>query len=531
MKFGVLSRADKTSFLPPSLCFLALYALSASAAVLSDPQSSDTTGSNYSPVSKPVSSAARWSLPFAGDLKPLTPALQATPASLKAPVPVNTSSAASAVHKAQPTSTAKPNAAANTTNLPRMQVMHIAAPTADSIPLKPAIPVSLNTAPAKPKLPASVNVPPAKSASIKVTTIKTGEAKPTELKSAEPENSKVITGQVSAWDGPINVDRIVTHLVDESYDKSPEGKKLDKQIKKLSGPVHKSMDATKDAVSATFTYQGMDPSARAGKLILDGKYKLRNIAWAEYERQKFIDKIHAQVVSSMMQVAEGLGIKDEARSSASIKSAKASLEALVGEDEAQRTITGLAAWLNRVKVPESTFDQAPWDTIERNKKLEAVLKTSLTNDPVVDKITKRLEKYANPGVVKNTTTKIITTTLESIALLAPGFAIPIGAEALNDGFIASMGGTELKKVERELLLEKRIQSRSKVLYAEAAMALDNYRYAQVTKNSPLLSFSEEVLSNMTGKDKVGQIICVSNTTGDAAIVPEIIESKVKSKNN
>lgn len=547
MKLGVLSKADKTSFLPPTLCFLALYALSASATVLSDPQSSDSTQTNHGSVSRTVPSAARWSLPFVGDLKPLSPTAQPAPI---APLPQQPITKNVAAPQSKPVVTSVPNvgkpaaksaAATTATPLPReYQVMNLGVPTTDGTPLKPASYMGVGNPTLKPAIPSSasnttlkaqtpVSAPiaalkPAISVSATSVNLSGAPSKP-----VGSVNSKVITGEVSAWDGPVNVDRIVSHLVDESYDKSPEGKRLDKQIKKLNGPTHKVMDLTKDAASATFTYQGMDPSKRAGKLILDSKYKLRNIAWAEYERQKFIDKIHAQVVASMMQIAEGLGTKNEAQSKASIQSAKTSLEALVGEDEAERTIAGLTTWLNKIKVPDSTFQQQPWNTMERNKKLEDVLKTSLTNDPVVDKITKRLEKYANPGVAKNTTYKIVTTTLESIALLAPGFAIPIGAEALNDGFIETMGGTELKKLERELLLEKRIQSRTKVLYSEAAMALDNYRYAQVTHNPPLLSFSEEVLSNMTGKDKVGRIICVSNTTGDAPIVPEIIETKHKLK--
>jgi len=53
-----------------------------------------------------------------------------------------------------------------------------------------------------------------------------------------------------------------------------------------------------------------------------------------------------------------------------------------------------------------------------------------------------------------------------------------------------------------LLLDKRIQSRLKILTQESSLALDNYRFALVTKNPPLLAFSQEVLKNLTGGPKV-----------------------------
>ena len=145
--------------------------------------------------------------------------------------------------------------------------------------------------------------------------------------------AKVISGQITEWEGPITLERMVNHLVDTIYDRSPEGNKLDKQVKHLAGKSARAMAVTKDAFEHTFQYQGFDPSSRAGKLILDDKYKVRNIAWAEYERQKFVDKIHSQVVTNMMQLAEGIGMQDPASGAPVISTAKGALEALVGEEE------------------------------------------------------------------------------------------------------------------------------------------------------------------------------------------------------
>src|SRR5262249_9807206 len=127
-------------------------------------------------------------------------------------------------------------------------------------------------------------------------------------------SKKLITAEVSKWEGPVNVDQMITSLVDKAFDNSAEGKKLDKQLKHLSSPSQKAISVAKDSLNYSFSYQGFDPSARAGKLILDEDCKARNRSWAEYERQKYVDKIHVQVVSSMMQIAEAFGMADSAQS-------------------------------------------------------------------------------------------------------------------------------------------------------------------------------------------------------------------------
>lgn len=345
--------------------------------------------------------------------------------------------------------------------------------------------------------------------------------------SLSPEGAtKIITGEVSTWDGPINVDRIVNSLVDKTFSQSSEAQKLDKQLKHLSSPSQRSIAITKDSLNDVFGYQGFDPSARAGKLILDENYKVRNKAWAEYERQKYVDKIHLQVVSGMMQIAEALGMTDSTRAAQVLATGQDSLDALVGKDEAGRTVKGLKTWLNHVVPANSSFSQPPWNTIERNKKLEAVLKEALKQDPLVTEITNKLEHYAHPGKLKSGTSRVVESTLNAISILGPGFAIPVGAEALDTAFKQSTGGSEENKLERELLLDKRIQSRLKVLSQEAALALDNYRFALVTKNPSLLVFSEEILGNMTGRSNLPKIVSADTSAlTSPQIAPEIKESK------
>jgi hypothetical protein len=323
--------------------------------------------------------------------------------------------------------------------------------------------------------------------------------------------STVMSGHVTEWEGPLTFDKMVNHLVDVSYDKTPDGKKLDKQIKHLSGKKARAVAVTKDAFEHTFQYQGFDPSIRAGKLILDDKYKIRNIAWAEYERQRLVDKLHGQVVTATMQLAEGIGMQDPASSAPVIASAKGALEALVGEEETQRTITGLTLWLNHAKVTDDVFQQTPWSTIERNKKLEDIVKTALIKDPVVKEVTQRVSRYAHPNPAMNLAVKVLDTGLSGIAYFAPGLAIPLAAETMEAGLKESTGGSEENKLERELLLDRRIQSRFKVLSHEAAMAVDNYRFALVTHNPQLLVFSQELITDMAGKEQLSRIVPIAGS--------------------
>jgi hypothetical protein len=345
-----------------------------------------------------------------------------------------------------------------------------------------------------------------------------------------PASKKIITGEVSTWQGPINVDRIINSLVDKNFTTSSEARKLDKQLKHLSSPTQKAISVTKDSFNDALGYQGFDPSARAGKLILDDNYKVRDRAWAEYERQKYVDKIHLQVVSGMMQIAEALGMTDTARAAQVLATGQDSLDSLVGKDEAGRTVQGLKTWLNHVTPANSSFSQTPWNTIERNKKLEAVLKEALKQDPLVAEITQKVERYAHPGKLKAGSSRVVETTLNAISILGPGFAIPVGAEVLDTAFKQSTGGSEEHKLERELLLDKRIQSRLKVLSQEAALALDNYRFALVTKNPTLLVFSEEIIGNMTGRSNLPKIVSADpSALASPQIAPEIKESQTQNK--
>ena len=339
------------------------------------------------------------------------------------------------------------------------------------------------------------------------------------------KNSKFIAGTVSAFDGPFDVDRIVNYLVDTHFENSPEGKKLDEQVKRQNNVLHKTIAATKDTINQTIEYQGIEPSMRAARLITESNdYKIRNNAWAEYVRQKYIDQIHFQVVSGLMEIAEGIGNNETERGAKSIAAGKESLVSLVGEEEASRAVKAMTDWLANMPTAYASFAQTPWTTMERSKKLEEVMKAAVEKDEVITKITKRVYKYGHPSKAFQYSSNVIQTTLDAIALGAPGIIPSVAAGVAEASWKLSTGGTELNKLERELLLDKRIQSRLKVLSQESALAVDSYRYALLTKNPPLMTFSEEVIGNLTTKSDSPKLVSAQSDHHSSNLVPDMKES-------
>ncbi len=340
---------------------------------------------------------------------------------------------------------------------------------------------------------------------------------------------QVIQTGVSIWD-TANIDKVINNLVDAHCNGSDAAKQLDKRVAHFSSLTQQSLAITKDSfINNTFKIQGTDPSQRGGKLVLDEDVKSRDKTSAEYERQKYVDKIHSQIVSSLSQIAMGLGVQEPIRREQIMNSGYHSLTALVGDDQAKTTVQGMTTWLERVKVPPSTFDKPAWDSIEREAKLEMIIKAALDKDPVVNEIKRRVQKMAHPGQIKSNTSRVVETTLQTAAWLAPGFAIPIGAEAALDSYVAATGGTEERKLEKELVYDKRIQDRLKVLDKEASLALDNYRFALVTKNTPLLAFSEALTTDLSNDQVANEVLngqVLSSTAKDTEkVIPGIKESK------
>ncbi|MCC7529429.1 MAG: hypothetical protein IT342_12970 [Candidatus Melainabacteria bacterium] len=102
------------------------------------------------------------------------------------------------------------------------------------------------------------------------------------------------------------------------------------------------------------------------------------------------------------------------------------------------------------------------------------------------------------------TSQVLQTGL-GVAALTPSFIGP-GAKVALLSYVMATGGPESCKLLKELYLDKRFESRCKVISEEAHMAIDNYQIAVMTRNPVLLACSESLLGQMIGEMGVKEIM-------------------------
>jgi hypothetical protein len=341
---------------------------------------------------------------------------------------------------------------------------------------------------------------------------------------------KVFNIGVESWRNAESIDSIIQKLVDSKANNSPELKQLDSDILKLRSPAHKALATTRDTLNHTFSYQGVDPSTRAGKLILDEPMKKYDLPGAEYQRQKIVDKIHSEVVAALLELSLGFGLSDKSARTKTLSSGARALTSLVGESDANAAIHALDGWLKKAAASNTNdISSKQISILDQEALLQAMVAEATANDVIIKQITKKLNRYAHPGKIKSTTSKVVETTLSGVSVLSPGFAIPIAAAGALEAYVQATGGSEQGKIEKELAFAQRIRSRVAVLTRETAMGLENYRLAQVTNNAPLQYFSQGLLCSMTSAKFVSSKLMTNDVVPDENVVPAIIETIEKDK--
>jgi len=339
-------------------------------------------------------------------------------------------------------------------------------------------------------------------------------------------NKPRLQARVSVFASGESIAKRVDQLLDIGIARSPEAQALDRSVSHYRSTTQRTASVAKDALDTVTDYRGISMSTSAGKTILGQDQKPTNRGLAEYQRQIYIDKLHVRLVSSMMQLAMGLGISDNSRRQQVIAAGLKSLNQVVGPEEADRTLEMVTAWSQNISVPQSIFSGHPWDTIERDTKLKCIVEHAASRDPVVDEIKQRVGKYANRTKAARVTTTVVQTALNAISFAAPGWVIGPCADLALAGFIQANGGTEEKKLREEIYLSKRLESRSRVIGDEAALAVDNYRFAVVTHNSPLLAFSEALVGNLSGQEAVPEVFGLSVLPTEKKSVVSTVEHKM-----
>lgn len=318
------------------------------------------------------------------------------------------------------------------------------------------------------------------------------------------ESSTQLEGSITLSCQHSLVTRRIDQLLDSALDRDDKTVVLDKAVKHYNKTSQKVLAETKDAMDYLIPYRGFGPSSEAGDIILDEKVKLKSRASAEYARQKHIDEKHLQIVTSMSQIAMGLGMSDQERGENVTASGIKALKNLVGDEEAEKTVDMLNEWSKNVVVPDSVYAQGVWDVNQRQEKIKYVMETALDSDVVIQEVKRRLHKYNQRSKGAMIASHVVETTLGA-ASLTPTFIGPAAKVALL-AFVMATGGPESCKLMKELYLDKRFESRAKIVAEETHMALDNYHVALLTRNPCLLALSESLVGEMTGPDSLKQVL-------------------------
>lgn len=320
----------------------------------------------------------------------------------------------------------------------------------------------------------------------------------------QKNGADVLSGSISSANSYDQAGQAIDKLLDIALERDPSTAVLDRAVHHYRKASQRAIAQAKDATDYMIPYRGFGPSSEAGDVILDEKVKLKSRASAEYARQKHIDETHGKLVSSMLQLAMGLGMEDQSRGAEVAQSGYDALAQLVGEDEATRTKQTVLDWSREAAIPESLFKKGVWDVTQKQEKHKLVVQTSLDEDPVVNEIKRRLHKYNHHSKVAMASSHVIQATL-GVASMTPTFIGPAAKTALV-AYVMATGGPEQVKIMKELYLDKRFESRCKVVNEEAHLALDNYEIAVLTKNKVLLACAESLLGQMVPDDTLREVV-------------------------
>lgn len=310
------------------------------------------------------------------------------------------------------------------------------------------------------------------------------------------EASKELSGSISFSDPYEGITTRLDELLETALYRDTKSIELDKAVNHYRKKTQVVIAEGKEATNYLIPYRGFGPSKEAGDIILDEKVKLKSRAAAEYAKQKQIDDTHLKVASSMMQIAMGLGMEDKGRGAEITGKGLTSLKELVGDEQAEKTLALLNSMGANIDLNDPAFSKQAWDIEEKQSKQKQILELALEDDMVVHQIKKHIHKYNHKSKFTMVSSQVVQVVLGS-ASLTPSFVGPAAKTALM-AYIMATGGPEQSKLLKQLYLDKRLESRWKVLNEEAHMALDNYQLALLTKNPILLACSESLVGQMVG---------------------------------
>lgn len=312
-----------------------------------------------------------------------------------------------------------------------------------------------------------------------------------------------LKGIVSAYDGPSPHD-MVSHLLRTALDHNEKREHILKKDKEYHGVAKKSLSVVKQVAHYATEYRGFEMSSEGADVILDEKVKLKSTASIDYVKQQQVDELHMKISSSMMQMAQGLGMSDPSIRQRTVDAGLNQLRQLVDEQDAQKALSSLKAWSEQLNVPDSIYKQQPWSMMDIQAKTEQLLKDASQSDPVIGLVRRALHKYNGHSKLALAGAKMINTTL-AIAMFSPTVVSP-AAQVLQFVYQMATGGPEDSKLLAELYLDKRLESRFHRINQESNQAINAYNNALMTKNPVLLGYSESIISSMASEETGSKII-------------------------
>ena len=287
-----------------------------------------------------------------------------------------------------------------------------------------------------------------------------------------------------------DMSQLIVGLNDAAEEKIRQAELLDKE-KHFKKGIAKLAASSRDLAELCTAYRGFEQSSEAADVILDEKLKLKSSSAVAYAKQKQADEVHERLVTAMMQIATGLGTTDAAKGTADVDEGRAEIETLTDKESADKAVERLRAWCQTQKV---AFP-APLDgPMQIQAECKDVLGRAIQQDHVVQQIAGSLHKYNGRSKFARATAKVVNTSL-SIASMSPTIISPASQIAWT-AYIMTQGGPEESKLLKEVYLAKRFETRFQTINSETSLAVNSYNSALLTQNSPLLAFSQFMVSHL-----------------------------------
>jgi len=300
---------------------------------------------------------------------------------------------------------------------------------------------------------------------------------------------------------PVRSD-FIDDLVDAASARDAQVNECNEAIKKFASKQTSVKSHASDIIYWMFMTRGISSSTEAGNLILDERKKVTTLGGAKLMKEKVIDDLELQVVTSVLQLAATVG--SPAPNKLEQDKAIRQLEDLVGKEMAENTRATLLNHANdAVPVPCNDI----WNVTQLQHRLQTTTQAAALNDRIVGEISADLHRYSVHSKASFVSQKIVRTSL-SVVSLTPTIVGP-AAQLLLFGYVFLSGGSEETKVMRELYMDKRLETRASVLREEAHLVFDNFRMGVMTKNQVLTTVSQHLLAKLTSPEFADQLLTAS----------------------